>query len=577
MFVWLFAPAFAFSSLAAASPWLLSFCFYFGVTLRIVGRFDRFSRRVLNDLPPSARNRMRAWSQSQHDRYRLWCIVFVAKSVLLLLLGALWPESVWVQQMVLMACVGAAMACVYAPWYHDCSELTGQRASARFRAWSLWDVWAAYFGLTPLYMHTPPDGLPQRDERRVHLKRHGVPPVAVDVDTNLTDQHAMMRAYHEPWSIFTRSRLEYERAIHHRGPLARRPRIYAMHPHGLSTITSVFGAAFYGSEPMLPDADNVRIAVADLIFTLPVIREFALAAGCVSASRAAMHFNLRGGRDILALPGGTLEQAFSVYGQMDLVWTRHGFCGMAYEHGASLVPIVAFGETDAHVTFDVLRGWRRQNYERFRYAFPFVFAGPFPANLTPVVGVPIGAAVTRMTDAERSRVERWLIRHRDCLYPQPRWARSVDDATVDESSAGDTPLTDLGSVSRSLQLEENVDPDQPRSDYYGEGYEREDDDFLRRTSWYVFREDEHKEGGGFTTIIDTALDNDSLLRSGHRLGLQRAFYAQWLDLYHLGRLALCNHEAPLSGASLSAEEPGESLHQLAARLHRSNPARQFWS
>lgn len=564
---WLLFPTYL-APLVLASPWMGTAVFYFAVALRILGRVPLFGKRRLEDLPRSGQNNVRSRTPKDDRNYRIWCALMLFISMGLV--GARWifPGSQRLFWATISATSGIVVAVFYAPFYHDRSELTGSRASPWFRGLAVWTLFALYFDFAPVYMHTPPNGLSSRDEQRVRMKRNGMRSDEMARELNIIDLDALLTARTEPEAFFTLDRKTYERETHHKSPLERQPIIYAAHPHGLSTITGVFGAVFYGPEPMLPDAANVRVAVADVIFTIPIFREFALFGGCISAHPEAMQFNLRGGRDVFVLPGGMLEQAMATFGMLDIVWTRHGFCGLAYEHQASLVPIVAFGESDTYVTFNMMQSFRMRNYRRFGYAFPYIFVGPFPTHVTPVIGVPISASVTHLSDADRHRVERWMVRHKDTEHP-PRH----DGATNSDDSDGDTPLVDVGDVSRSLQFKENVDPTDFRVDYYGSGYEREDEDLMRRSSWFIFRDDDRKDDDGFVTIIDRTLDDHNLLRSGHRLGLQRAFYAQWCDLYHCGAMAL----VPLLGVAhtAAAEQTGGALEDLLKRLHRNNHPRRF--
>jgi 1-acyl-sn-glycerol-3-phosphate acyltransferase len=566
---WLLFPAYL-VPLLLASPWIATAVFYFAATLRLLGRVRWFGGRMLDDLPTSSQNNVRSVTIVGDRNYRIWCGVFAGISILLGLAYGLVPDSRRLLYAVTSACIGMVVAALYAPFYHDRSEITGYRANAWFRGLGVWTMWALYFDLAPVYMHTPPKGLSSRDETRVSLKRRHVSLSDITEELNIADLDALLAAKTEPQAFFTLDRKVYERETRHVSPPGRRPIIYAAHPHGLSTITAVFGAVFYGPEPMLPDASNVRVAVADIIFTIPIFREFALFGGCISAHPEAMQFNLRGGRDVFVLPGGMLEQAMATFGVLDIVWTRHGFCGMAYEHQASLVPIVAFGESDAYVTFNIAPSFRLRNYRRFGYAFPFAFIGPFPTHVTPVIGVPISATVTHLSDADRHRIERWMVRQKDTVHPP---TTQEEEEEQENDSDGDTPLVDIGDVSKSLQFREHIDPTASRMDYYGTGYEREDEDLMRRSSWFIFRNDDTLDDKGFVTLMDRNLDNNNLLRSGHRLGLHRAFYAQWTDLYHCGSMAL----ASLLGTdhAAAAETPGEVLCDLMKRLHRNNPPRQF--
>lgn len=570
---WLLLPTYLLPMLAM-SPWLGVFVFYFAITLRLLGRVPLFAQHTFTFLRTSSANRLKATTSADDTMYTYWIVSYVGVSVCMVIYFVLFEATPFAILTSVSAPLGAIVAVIYSPWYHDMTEITGERAYERFRQHWFWDLGAAYFNLNPLYFYQPPEGADQRDELLYTLKQSHTRKCEIDEALNLLDAHSLQQAYSEPHSLFTSNKTHYRRRVEHQTPQARRPIIYAAHPHGLAAITGVFGAAFYGTDAMLPDAENVRVVTADILFTIPILRELALAAGCISASPQSIGFNLQRGRDVFVFPGGTLEQAMTHHGKLDLVWSRLGFCRMAYDHEATLVPIVALGETDVFVTFNLMPSFRLQNYRRYGYAFPFVFVGPFPSNVTPVIGMPIKAAVAHVTDADRKRVEGWLQRQNLASVYHSRHG--------DESSDGDSGLVDLKDIARNLQFDEILDPDRVRNDYFGIGYEREDRDLLKRSSWYVFRESDGDDDA-FTTVFDQTLDRNGLLRSGHISGLQRAFYAQYCDIYHLATMALpkffsaSGPAGELNGISLSAEAPGGSLNILLGDLHRTNAARRIFS
>lgn len=82
--------------------------------------------------------------------------------------------------------------------------------------------------------------------------------------------------------------------------LADRSVIYAVHPHGMMTVTPAM--ALLGAET------SIRLAVHSWFFTIPIIRDLMLWIGCIEVTPEAIGESLARGRPVGIIPGGVREQ-----------------------------------------------------------------------------------------------------------------------------------------------------------------------------------------------------------------------------------------------------------------------------
>ncbi|RAK79081.1 UDP-Glycosyltransferase/glycogen phosphorylase [Aspergillus fijiensis CBS 313.89] len=136
--------------------------------------------------------------------------------------------------------------------------------------------------------------------------------------------------------------------------------IFGYHPHGISIRGAIGALATQGAgfDTLFPGL-NHTLLVSDKVLRAPLLREYALCLGIGSVSRAScIKLLSSGGHDgnglgqaITICVGGDREARIARPGRMDLVLgVRRGFIRVAIEMGASLVPVVAFGENEV---FDV--------------------------------------------------------------------------------------------------------------------------------------------------------------------------------------------------------------------------------
>lgn len=125
--------------------------------------------------------------------------------------------------------------------------------------------------------------------------------------------------------------------------------IFAMSPHGAIPVGAAVFAPQIARWPAI--ASRLRIGVHSALFRVPIIREFYLAFGAVSASRGTLLHQLRDLRhSVLLLPGGVQEQLLVVPDGTEtvLLRSRKGFVRLAVETGSPLVPVFVFGERQAY-------------------------------------------------------------------------------------------------------------------------------------------------------------------------------------------------------------------------------------
>nr|QNL10704.1 acyl-CoA: diacylglycerol acyltransferase 2A [Haematococcus lacustris]QNL10740.1 acyl-CoA: diacylglycerol acyltransferase 2-3 [Haematococcus lacustris] len=130
--------------------------------------------------------------------------------------------------------------------------------------------------------------------------------------------------------------------------------IFAAHPHGVACMshTANFLTEASGFSKLYPGISLYPLLL-DSHFFAPFHREIALRSGFRGISRQSC-LNLltaRAGSAVFLVPGGAAEALLSQPGTCDLIMMkRKGIMRVALQTGASLVPVLAFGETSL---FDV--------------------------------------------------------------------------------------------------------------------------------------------------------------------------------------------------------------------------------
>ncbi|KAI5284640.1 diacylglycerol O-acyltransferase 1, partial [Ascosphaera acerosa] len=147
--------------------------------------------------------------------------------------------------------------------------------------------------------------------------------------------------------------------LHRSCPLPpTRKYVFGYHPHGIISHGAFagFGTDALGFAALFPGITNSLLTL-DANFRLPLYREYALALGLASVSRASCENLLtRGGADgagmgrgVTIVVGGARESLEAQPGSLRLILRRRkGFVRLAVRTGADLVPVLAFGEAELY-------------------------------------------------------------------------------------------------------------------------------------------------------------------------------------------------------------------------------------
>ncbi|KAL1921570.1 uncharacterized protein VTP21DRAFT_11286 [Calcarisporiella thermophila] len=155
--------------------------------------------------------------------------------------------------------------------------------------------------------------------------------------------------------------------------------IFGYHPHGIigmgawanfATEGTGFSELFPGVKP--------HLLTLTINFTTPFYRDWLMAHGVCAVSRSSC-FNILNkgpGNSIVIVIGGATESLLSRPGTMDLALRRrHGFIKLALQTGASLVPVLGFGENDI---FDQIKNERDSFLFKFQKQFQRIFSFTLP-------------------------------------------------------------------------------------------------------------------------------------------------------------------------------------------------------
>lgn len=168
--------------------------------------------------------------------------------------------------------------------------------------------------------------------------------------------------------------------------------IFGIHPHGTLPATAIWCHNNEEWKEKVLKKDLITLAGSQL-FYLPVMRELILAAGGRMVTREMFSKVLDRGDSVLLVPGGVAEMKFSSSFNKEItIITKHkGFIHFALQHGAHLVPVFSFGETQ-------ILDYFCPSVQKFFFRYlgiPFpVFIGnwlqvPRPCGITVAVGKPI--------------------------------------------------------------------------------------------------------------------------------------------------------------------------------------------
>ncbi|GAQ84187.1 2-acylglycerol O-acyltransferase 2 [Klebsormidium nitens] len=186
-----------------------------------------------------------------------------------------------------------------------------------------------------------------------------------------------------------------------------RPYLFAVHPHGILAQGAWLGFATDATSfPQLYPGVNPHFLTLTPHFRTPFLREFLLLHGVCDSAKETCVGLLARGQSIVLTVGGARESLYAKPGTVNLVLERRkGFVKVALETGASLVPVISFGENDVYDTVltDPASVWGRiQRYfltvwgvtlpdfkGRGIFFMPFVKMQPYAVPMNIVVGAPL--------------------------------------------------------------------------------------------------------------------------------------------------------------------------------------------
>lgn len=211
-------------------------------------------------------------------------------------------------------------------------------------------------------------------------------------------------------------------------PEADGPYLFAIHPHG------VWSASVWSN--MIPEHDKSplprrRICTLDVNFNIPIIRDFLFAMGLISSSSTAISDTLAARISVGLVVGGGREALLARPGALDLVLNkRRGFVRLALQAGASLVPVLTFGETALYSPGGGAAIWNPMNQLLLKVcgmSLPIIAGrfGTFLPNavpLTTVVGQPLH--VERVAHPSAEQIED--LHGRYCKHLEELYAKHKD-------------------------------------------------------------------------------------------------------------------------------------------------------
>ncbi|KAG0371046.1 diacylglycerol O-acyltransferase 1 [Gamsiella multidivaricata] len=150
--------------------------------------------------------------------------------------------------------------------------------------------------------------------------------------------------------------------------------IFGYHPHGIISMGAfcTFGTEGLNFSKRFPGI-HPRLLTLQTNFQIPFYRDYIMAHGCASVSRASCEHILQSGKgnSIVIVVGGAQESLASKPGTLDLTLKKRlGFIKLALVNG--LVPTLAFGENDLYEVYSAKHTSRTYQIQQlFKRLFGF--------------------------------------------------------------------------------------------------------------------------------------------------------------------------------------------------------------
>nr|XP_033780926.1 2-acylglycerol O-acyltransferase 3 [Geotrypetes seraphini] len=186
--------------------------------------------------------------------------------------------------------------------------------------------------------------------------------------------------------------------------------IFGCHPHGIMCFGPFtnFSTEANNFQQTFPDI-RPTLAILSGLFRFPVYRDYLMSIGMCPVSKMSLDYLLSQtgtGNAVMIVIGGAAESLQCVPGEHLLTLRgRKGFVKLALEHGADLVPVYTFGESDLYQQVIFKEGsWMKTlqlHFQKIVGFAPCLFLGrgifsseswgltPFNKPVTTIVGRPI--------------------------------------------------------------------------------------------------------------------------------------------------------------------------------------------
>jgi len=212
-------------------------------------------------------------------------------------------------------------------------------------------------------------------------------------------------------------------------PAKEGPYIFVCHPHGIIGIAPMthFGTNATGFEDVFPGID-VHLLGHSAIFRVPFFREWVLLHGHGTVDKTCCLRLLSQGHSIALAPGGAKESLDCTPGSMRLLLkSRKGFAKLALRAGATLVPVLSFGENEVYSTIRLAPGSFGRRVQdalqaRLGWAVPLFFGRtllpllPRRQKVASIVGAPVRPPADRgSTEPTAEEVDAYHRRYCDAL------------------------------------------------------------------------------------------------------------------------------------------------------------------
>lgn len=148
--------------------------------------------------------------------------------------------------------------------------------------------------------------------------------------------------------------------------------MFSFHPHGVFPGTSIVVPKTEIWEKAVGRSTThfVSTHCADIVFAVPLMREFPLCLGAMSVGRRGIESSLKQGNSPLIITGGQAEMLLTKMSDVEMHVVCHhiGFVRMAMKNRVPLVPVISFSESNI---LDNVHCIRVQRWFLNRIAFPF--------------------------------------------------------------------------------------------------------------------------------------------------------------------------------------------------------------